>query len=937
MAMQDNHNSLNGLISRLSARSGVSGTQPAAVGKATAFLFRIAVLDGAPCVDVVDEKGNPVDTDELLTMSMAEQVALNSYRNIIESQRFNVRWDNAGRRVSLYRYPYLLPLLLSCPNLVNVAMTPLKQDNEPHRIQLCFDTLSDKTLQARLDLPGSEQKPWTMLSDDCVMCGDRILRVASVGPAFADLRSFEIALPEDQLFQFLTIFYSWVNGVQLNHNGLEITDNAQPLALFPTLWFERVDSDLSLYVSFTATLPDYDLPDTPIPLRCVISPIGNHTAERRQLAWPDMEAEISSIDETLTKSLGGQRAASQHLYRDGNTLIMSHKAASAFLISVFPTLQGRFRILGAERLREYKVKYLEPKLKLNVSSGIDFLEGKAEIDLDGEQLSWRDFLTQFKQKRYIELSDGSLGIVDDRYVKRLERLFVNAGKRDGQVKISYFDMPEVEALLGQRVQGKMADNLRDFYEGINGLATRRMKYNTVQAKLRNYQKEGVKWLNHLHEHGFGGCLADDMGLGKTLQAITMLSRVYPDAKRPSLVIMPKSLLFNWQDELDKFAPQLKYYVYYGTQRDLEQACASQLILTTYALIRNDIKKWTGHEFEYIILDESQNIKNIESQASKAVALLKGKHRLALSGTPIENNLMELYSLFRFLNPTMFGTPEEFNTRYALPIQRDGDKPTMDALRRRISPFMLRRLKRDVLTELPERTSQTLMVEMEPKHAAFYEQRRAYYSDLIHNAIMENGVKKSQFVMFQALSELRRVASVPESLTDGTITSPKLQPLIDSLLEAVAGGHKVVVFFNFIAGIELVGEQLAANGIDYTTMTGSTTDRRAVVERFQNEANCKVLLMTIKTGGVGLNLTVADTVYIFEPWWNKAAEEQAINRLHRIGQKAKVLSLSIITQDTIEEKIRQLQQQKADLFSSVITDDTSIAKHLSEEDIQFILS
>lgn len=361
-----------------------------------------------------------------------------------------------------------------------------------------------------------------------------------------------------------------------------------------------------------------------------------------------------------------------------------------------------------------------------------------------------------------------------------------------------------------------------------------------------------------------------------------------------------------------------------------------MILTTYALVRNDVESYSKETFHYVILDESQNIKNVESQTTHAIDLLKAEHRLALSGTPIENNLTELYSLFRFLNPAMFGSLDDFNRQYTYPIQRDEDTAVLNILRRKISPFLLRRMKQDVLKELPDRIEQTLYVEMGDEQRRFYDERRAYYYDVVNSSIHEKGVDKSQFVMFQALSELRRIASVPESLTDGQVVSPKLEMLTDDVLDAVSNGHKVVVFFNFIAGIELFGNRLDESGIDYTTMTGSTHDRKGVVERFQNDKNCRVLLMTLKTGGVGLNLTVADTVFIFEPWWNKAAEEQAINRLHRIGQKHKVNSYNIIARGTIEERIQQLQQQKTELFEGLINADSSFTKKLSEEDIRFIL-
>ena len=464
-----------------------------------------------------------------------------------------------------------------------------------------------------------------------------------------------------------------------------------------------------------------------------------------------------------------------------------------------------------------------------------------------------------------------------------------------------------------------------------------MRFPQVNAQLRSYQQEGVKWINYLYENNLGGCLADDMGLGKTLQTIAMLSRIYPKIKEPTLIVMPKSLIFNWQNELQRFAPQLTVYTYYGTQRNIKEALTYQLVLSTYAIVRNDIESFCKQKFHYVILDESQNIKNVSSQTTQAIHLLQAKHRLALSGTPIENNLTELYSLFRFLNPAMFGSLEDFNVRYTYPIQRDNDKDVLLSLRRKIFPFLLRRLKKDVLKELPDRIDQTLYVEMEKEHADYYNERRNFYQRYVKNTIATEGIQKSQFVMFQALNELRRIASIPESMTDGQIASPKISTLVEMVTDAVSNGHKVVVFFNYIAGIELVSEQLNEAGIDFVCMTGSTNDRKGVVDRFQNNPLCKVLLMTLKTGGVGLNLTAADTVFIFEPWWNKAAEEQAINRLHRFGQKAKVLCYSLITQNSIEEKICLLQQQKAELFAGLIGNDASSTKLLTEEDIQFILS
>ena len=434
----------------------------------------------------------------------------------------------------------------------------------------------------------------------------------------------------------------------------------------------------------------------------------------------------------------------------------------------------------------------------------------------------------------------------------------------------------------------------------------------------------------------GGCLADDMGLGKTVQTIALIAHVIKEDTPPILIIMPKSLLFNWKSEWERFAPDISTATYYGTDRNWERVSASRVILTTYALVRNDIEILSKQEFDTIVLDESQHVKNLSAKMSQAVLLLHARHRFALSGTPVENHLGELYALMRFLNPAMLGSAEEFNRKYSVSIQRDADQEAMDQLRRKISPFLLRRLKTDVLKELPERVDQTLLVEMEQEHAAFYERRRKYYAQSVRASIREKGVAASQFELLQALTELRRIASVPESLSDGTVSSSKIPVLADAVVEAVENGHKSVVFFNFIAGIEYLGESLREAGIDFEVMTGATRDRSRVVDRFQRDARCKVLLMTLKTGGVGLNLTAADTVFVAEPWWNRAAEEQAIGRLHRIGQKSSVHAYALIVKDTIEEKIRQLQEQKVLLVEQLLQSEGAAGKQLSEEDIDYIL-
>ena len=518
-------------------------------------------------------------------------------------------------------------------------------------------------------------------------------------------------------------------------------------------------------------------------------------------------------------------------------------------------------------------------------------------------------------------------------MQKLQRLFK---KKKDNVSISFFDLPLIEDLIEEKIREGSFVKSKEIFEGFNNLHQSGVKIPKVNATLRPYQQQGFQWLNYLHQNSLGGCLADDMGLGKTLQTICLLSSIYPKQKKPSLVVMPKSLLFNWEKELEKFAPALTFYTYYSAQRNIEDAMQKQIILTTYSTLRIDIEKLKELDFYYIILDESQNIKNMHAQTSKAVMVMQCNHRLALSGTPIENNLGELYSLFRFLNPTMFGSIESFNQHYLSPIQKNNDKDVTAELRKKIYPFILRRLKKDVLKELPDKIEQVLYVEMSEPQKKLYEQRRMFYKEAIEQQVAMKGIQQAQFFVFQALNELRQIASTPEGFSNGKITSPKIELLMEQLLDAVANNHKVLIFVNFLNALELIGDKLEEQGIDYISMSGTTKNRQQLVERFQNDTDCKVFLLTLKTGGTGLNLTAADMVFIFDPWWNLAAENQAIDRSHRIGQDKTVLSYKLITQGSIEEKILQLQEKKAEIFNSIISADSASLKSISEDDIQFML-
>ncbi len=945
----------NDFLAGLKRLARHAATTPKTEVKDVLLMIKTDGPDNQATLTPVDRHLYPIDADDR-HCPPAVAAVLRTMDRIRQQDVFKVEWGTAstdGLQVTLADHPQLIFQLLRCDNLVDAQGKPITVCADTARLTLRIDAqqpagrkAAEKpvTLVPRLvletagDSPAAAaDSPVTLLSDGFALCGGRLCPIVPVGDNYNQLHVFLTPFDDTMLETYLSVFFSFVDNVTVSYADYDISFDNNAITPQPAILFEKVDEDRTLFlrlVEQVKTLPVDFMRQFDLSMVATVN-----AADRRISVRPISRLDLDAAARDLHRQINAcapSRTAAKQVYADGDVFVIPEETASPFLLTALPTLLRSYVLLGADKLLGYKLRPVQPRLKVNLSSGIDFLEGDAAVVVGDDSFTLRDLLAQYSKQKYVQLSSGERAIIDEGYMRRLERIFSRQKDKDGRVRVSFFDLPEIEALVNEPLEGEAFRHHREVYEGFNNLHAQTLRVPSLKATLRPYQQEGIKWMRYLYDNNLGGCLADDMGLGKTVQTIGLLATIYPKTKRPTLIVMPRSLLFNWQNELQRFAPHLTVYTYYATGRDFKEALNHQVVLTTYAVVRNDIDTLRKKLFHCVILDESQNIKNLASQTTQAVFLLRADHRLALSGTPIENNLSELYSLFRFLNPTMFGTPDDFNSRYALPIQRDNDKEALEALRRRIFPFMLRRLKRDVLTDLPDRIEQTLYVEMTPQQAELYERRRLYYSALVKQTIATDGVQKSQFVMFQAMSELRRIASVPESLSDGAIDSPKLEQLVDAVVEAAENGHKVVVFFNFIAGLEITGDRLEAAGIDYCSMTGSTTDRRSIVDRFQNDRHCRVMLMTLKTGGVGLNLTAADTVFIFEPWWNKAAEEQAINRLHRYGQKATVLSYSLITRHSIEEKIQQLQQQKADLFDGLISADASSSKKLSEEDINFIL-
>ncbi len=914
------------------------------------IFFQLDFDEFGAFIFVTDSKGKEVSVN-YLNYSGAVRSVLRSIENIREKSAFVIDWEKPSDKVYLAEHEFLLWQLKHCNNFLDHRKKTIQFQSEKAVVNIRIQNLekaSDSKLTDKVEkwydtdivlrADGEVYDGFQMLTEEMALVDAKLFEVQSLGSNFGQLGYFESEIRAEDINKFLSLLYSYLDNVEIFFENYQAKINPEAIEAQAALMFEKIDLDEALYMRVTQTLPNMDvdfLEQFDLHRIAELNEI-EHSINIRYIERQPLEEVIERINKVLSAYLPKRKKGDDtQIVLEGNLFIIPKEVASGFLYHELPKLLTDFNIYGAEKLKSYKIAPIQPTLNLSLNHGIDFLEGDASLDFEGELIGLFDAITQYNKQKYVLLSDGTHAVVNGEYIQKLQRIF---RKKKKGVELSFFDLPFVEELIDEKVANKTFKKSRAIFEGFNKITSKRTKLPNVKAKLRPYQKQGFKWLNYLYENNLGGCLADDMGLGKTLQAITMLAKVYATKEEmlPSLIVMPRSLLFNWNNEVQKFAPQLTTHTYYGANRMLGQALESQLIFTTYAIARNDIEALKEEEFEYVILDESQNIKNIQAQTTKAVMLLNGKHRMALSGTPIENHLGELYSLFRFLNPSMFGTVNMFNQNYATPIQKNNNADVIQELRRKIYPFVLRRLKKDVLKDLPDKIEQVLYVDMTKEQKKLYEQRRSFYQNAIKSQIAQKGLQQTRFFIFQALNELRQIASIPEAQSDGKVLSPKREMLQEQILDAIANGHKILIFVNFLAAIELIGEQLDHAGIDFVSMTGSTRDRQALVNRFQNDPNCRVFLMTLKTGGTGLNLTAADTVFIFDPWWNGAAETQAIDRAHRMGQVNKVLAYKMITQGSIEEKILLLQEKKKELFDNVISADTGAMKSLSEEDINFIL-
>lgn len=600
---------------------------------------------------------------------------------------------------------------------------------------------------------------------------------------------------------------------------------------------------------------------------------------------------------------------------------------------------------------EIKEVKLEPIVELDDSERINWFDFSISYNLGGQSYSRQELqqLISYNKKgeAYIKLDNQYYILESGAEEKKIEKMLEDAEEKDAGYRSPYHNLLYYKNLVeksGINFKGnKVFNELENEVSGINVVKEREIPAE-VENKLRDYQKDGYNWLRFLHKYHFGGILADDMGLGKTLQMLTLLKGLKPE--KPALVLCPRTLIYNWQEEADKFFTDLKTLVYYGSPAERDQMRQDlskyDLIISSYSTISRDIKELNSknHKFSLSILDEAQHIKNHQTKRAKAVKAIEAESKLAMTGTPLENSIEELWSIFDYLMPGYLGNYSYFRDNFLTPISKNNEKEKLQELKERVAPFILRRRKEEVLKELPDKIINIHPVSMTQLQEDSYQTVLEDVKGELYQTVAEKGFNKSRINVLAALTKLRQICNHPALVLDGDAknhNSGKLDALRELVSDALSGGHKIIIFSQFVKMLKLIRAELEKMNINYRYLDGSTRNRMEKVKEFNNNSEVEIFLISLKAGGVGLNLTAADMVIHVDPWWNPMVERQATDRAHRLGQKNKVMVYKMITRGTVEEKMLKLQQKKQDLFDNVIENNVNPIKTVSWEDIKDLLA
>jgi superfamily II DNA or RNA helicase len=843
----------------------------------------------------------------------------------------------------------LLPLLRDRRVLLEPALAQLRFVEEPLRPRFDLEMVGAETIVAKVTFERQSDGRRFQLTGGGwfegapgwhVDTSEGVARPLDVRVAPAALRrlvrSPTIAEPSSELVTMITYGLPKV----ASEIGAPLPDLAQVadvVDLEPTFRMRAGGGLTEVEVTLTAEYGDLEVEvraDGLSPPIMILPP--KEGQKRARCIRCDIAAQQAAVEKLLDLGLEPDESG-QHFVAHGDDSIQ-------FWSEGVGSLPEEWDLYVPEELVGTQVRSKPVTMNARVSSGVDWLSVKVAYESEGVGVDREELERVLREgKKYVRLSDNSFAPIDAERVRALldreVELIVAAGKT-GKIPLS--QAGRVQELLEHAANSMVAPGARELFEKLAKIdeikAAKKPK--GLKATLRPYQEQGLSWLRFIHEIGSGGVLADDMGLGKTLETIALLLSLKNEAKDEALrvlIVAPTSVVTNWVREIERFAPVLTTSLWHGAGRrdqanELEH---SNVIITSYALLRRDIDLLKKLRLDYAILDEAQAIKNPLSATAQAAKELAASKRLALTGTPIENRLSEIWSIFDFVSPGLLGPLPKFEERYARPIEQ-GNSERAARLRSIIHPFILRRTKNEVAKDLPPKLEVDKIIDLAPDQRAIYLQVLREVRAQVMGEVEKAGLAKSHIHILAGLTKLRQAACDPRLLglprEFSHDDSGKLAAMRELVEEAEAGGHKVLIFSQFVSMLKLICSALDEDKIRYEYLDGSTVDRAERIDRFQQDPTIPVFLISLKAGGSGLNLTAADTVIHFDPWWNPAVEDQASDRAHRIGQKKVVTVYRLVAAGTIEEKILQLKQRKKDLVSSVLSEDQSGEKQLSREDL-----
>ena len=847
----------------------------------------------------------------------------------------------------------LLEALADHPRLTLGRNRPLALTSKPADLRLKARLEPDGQILISLDAPPAGAALFPAPDRTWILAGDRLQPLA-IPSGFREVLQKPVRIPRSRVPGFL--IQDWPSLAAAGGPDADFQPSDFRLEPSPPRFLLELAGGLA---QLTATL------------QCAYGPrittVG--VTAKDEAAWLPDPADVRRYS---TRDLAAEHSAFQRLRSAGFTgpdaqgrwMLVGQDKVLAYFARLHPRLEKEWSVSLEERLENSTRKNLDrvvPRFRISPGGGERWFDLEVSYESqDGERFSAAEIQRLVLGGGSGRTRSGKAIVLDTGAVEELQEVLLDCApdQRDGRFRIDAAQAGFLDGSLRQQGLGFEAPPAwRNRVAQQTGQAELRCPpLGPLEDVLRPYQKHGVAWMRFLRENGFGGVLADEMGLGKTLQVLAHLATTRAaerGTKAPCLVVCPTSLVTNWAAEAARFTPSLRVLVLSGPQRHREFARIPEhdLVLTSYALVRRDADAYRDHAFDTVVLDEAQHIKNRETRNARAVKSIRSDHRLILSGTPLENSVLDLWSLFDFLMPGYLGSSDDFRDRYEIPIARERDAASMARLARRIRPFLLRRLKREVAPELPEKLEHVSYCELTQDQAGVYAQVLAATRRQVDDAVGAQGLAKSRMVVLTALLRLRQVCcdlrllgsredgpdeGTPEAAT-ARGESGKFQLFGELLDEVLDGGHRVLVFSQFTRMLGLLREELDRREIPHCYLDGSTVDRAGEVKRFQDPAGPAVFLISLKAGGVGLNLTAADTVVHFDPWWNPAVEDQATDRAHRIGQKRVVTSYKLITRGTVEEKILTLQQRKREVIASTLTGEEAFTESLSWDEIRELLS